>query len=145
MFLVVDVRKGKLYWSWIDSIKTELVGAAVNGLKEQTEIESVVWDGTRNHRDRRVAGLGMGLIRLPPYSPELNPVGRVFEEIRRWIERKLYKNIEEKVVAVAAFLTELETELKRVRSLTDWDWIEDAVQQLPSQYTASSQRFGIRL
>ena len=136
LFMVVDVRKGKLYWSWIDSMKTEMVGAAINGLKRGTEIEAVVWDGAGSHRDRRVAGLGVGLIGLPPYSPELNPAERVFEEVRRWIEGKVYKSIEEKVMAVEAFLTELETEPDRVRSLTDWDWIEDAVQQLPSQYTA---------
>jgi len=136
LFMVVDVRKGKLYWSWIDSMKTEMVGAAINGLKHRTEIEAVVWDGAGSHRDRRVAGLGVGLISLPPYSPELNPAERVFEEIRRWIEGKVYESIEEKVMAVEAFLTELETEPERVRSLTDWDWIEDAVQQLPSQYTA---------
>jgi len=136
LFLVVDVRNGKLYWSWIDSMKTEMVGAAINGLKQQTELETVVWDGAGSHRDRRVAGLGVGLIGLPPYSPELNPAERVFEEVRRWIEGKVYKSIEEKVMAVEAFLTELETEPGRVRSLTDWDWIEDAVQQLPSQYTA---------
>ena len=136
LFMVVDVRKGKLYWSWIDSMKTEMVGAAINGLKHRTEIEAVVWDGAGSHRDRRVAGLGVGLIGLPPYSPELYPAERVFEEVRRWIEGKVYKSIEEKVMAVEAFLTELETEPDRVRSLTDWDWIEDAVQQLPSQYTA---------
>ena len=136
LFLVVDVRNGKLYWSWIDSMKTEMVGAAINGLKQQTELETVVWDGAGSHRDRRVAGLGVGLIGLPAYSPELNPAERVFEEVRRWIEGKVYKSIEEKVMAVEAFLTELETEPGRVRSLTDWDWIEDAVQQLPSQYTA---------
>ena len=43
LFLVVEVRKGKLYWSWIDSMKAEMVGAAVNGLKQQTEVSAVVW------------------------------------------------------------------------------------------------------
>ena len=43
LFVVVDVGKGKLHWSWIDSMKTEMVGAAVNGLKQQTEVAAVVW------------------------------------------------------------------------------------------------------
>jgi transposase len=29
------------------------------------------------------SGWRIGLIRLPPYSPELNPAERVFEEVRR--------------------------------------------------------------
>ena len=136
LFLVVDVRKGKLYWSWIDSMKTEMVGAAVKGLKQQTEVTAIVWDGAPSHRDQRVSGLGMSLIRLPAYSPELNPAERVFQEVRRWIEGKVYQSIEEKVMAVDAFLTGLEVESGRVRSLTGWRWIEDAVQNLPIQYTA---------
>ena len=78
----------------------------------------------------------MSLIGLPAYSPELNPAERVFQEVRRWIEGKVYQSIEEKVMAVDAFLTGLEVESGRVRSLTGWRWIEDAVQNLPIQYTA---------
>lgn len=67
LFLAVDVEKGKVHWSWIDSMKAEMVGAAV------------VWDGAPSHRDQRVHGLGLPLIGLPPYSPELNPAERIFE------------------------------------------------------------------
>ncbi len=38
LFPVVDGRKGRLRWTWIDSMKAEMVGAAVNGLKQQTEV-----------------------------------------------------------------------------------------------------------
>jgi len=127
LFLVVDGRKGKLYWSWIDSMKAEMVGAAVNGLKQNTEVGAVVWDGAPGHRDQRVHALGLPLIRLPPYSPELNPAERVFEEVRRWIEGKVYRSIEDKVEAVEGFLIELESTPDRVRTLCGWDWINAAV------------------
>jgi transposase len=32
----------------------------------------------------------------PPYSPELNPAERVFEEVRRWTEGKVYGSLEAK-------------------------------------------------
>ena len=38
LFLVVDGRTATLHWTWIDSMKAEMVGAAVNGLQQQTEI-----------------------------------------------------------------------------------------------------------
>ena len=136
LFLVVDGRKGKLHWSWIDSMKSEMVGAAVNGLKQQTEVAAVVWDGAPSHRDHRVHGLGLPLIALPPYSPELNPAERVFEEVRRWIEGKVYPSLEAKVAAVVAYLTHLESNPNRVRALTGWDWIEDAIQHLPTLLAA---------
>jgi len=136
LFLVVDSRKGTLHWSWIDSMKAGMVGAAVNGLKQQTEVAAVVWDGAPSHRDELVRGLGLPLIGLPPYSPELNPAERVFEEVRRWIEGKVYQSIDDKVEAAQAFLSELESDPDRVRTLCGWDWIDEAIQGLPVRLAA---------
>ncbi len=136
LFLVVDGRKGTLHWSWIDSMKAEMVGAALNGLKHQTEVGAVVWDGAASHRDHRVRALGLPLIGLPPYSPELNPAERVFEEVRRWIEGIVYRRIEDKVEAVEAFLTEFESDPNRVRGLAGWEWIDEAVEHLPTLLAA---------
>ena len=136
LFLVVDGRKGKLHWSWIDSMKAEMVGAAVNGLKQQTEVAALVWDGAPSHRDGLVRGLGLPLIGLPPYSPELNPAERVFEEVRRWIEGIVYRSIDDKVKAVEAFLTEFESDPNRVRGLAGWEWIDEAVEHLPTLLAA---------
>ena len=96
----------------------------------------VVRDGAPGHRAEWVSDLGMPLIGLPPYSPELNPAERVFQEVRRAIEGKVYATLEDKVTAVAEYLTKLEAEPERVRSLTWWDWIKTAVQRLPVNYAA---------
>ena len=106
----------------------------MNGLKQQTEVAAVVWDGARSHRHELVCRVGLPLIGLPPYSPELNPAERVFEEVRRWIEGKVYPSLEDKVAAVEAYLTELESNPDRVRGLAGWDWIEDAIQRLPTRF-----------
>ena len=89
-----------------------------------------------SHRHELVRGVGLPLIGLPPYSPELNPAERVFEEVRRWIEGKVCPSLEDKVAAVEAYLTELESNPDRVRGLAGWDWIEDATQRLPARYAA---------
>jgi transposase len=46
----------------------------------------------------------MPLIRLPPCSPEPNPAERVFQEVPRAIEGKVYATLEDKMKAVAEFL-----------------------------------------
>ena len=89
-----------------------------------------------SHRHELVRGVGLPLIGLPPYSPELNPAERVFEEVRRWIEGKVYPSLEDKVAAVEGYLTELESNPDRVRGLAGWDWIEEALQRLPARYAA---------
>lgn len=85
------------------------------------EVATVVWDGARSHRHEMVRGVGLPLIGLPSHSPELNPAERVFEEVRRWIEGKVYPSLEHKVAAVAAYPTELESDPKRLQALAGWD------------------------
>jgi hypothetical protein len=131
LFLVVDGWRGTLHWTWIESMKAEMVGAAVNGLKQLTEVAAVVWDGAKGHRSDLVQGVGLPLISLPAYSPELNPAERVFEEVRRWVEGKVYGSLEEKVNAVTAYLSELESDPEQVRALVGWDWIRNTIQSLP--------------
>lgn len=137
LFLVVDVRRGKLMWSWIDSMRSESIAAAVNGLKHHSDIAALVWDGARGHRAELVEGMGLPTIVQPPYSPELNPAERVFQEVRRWVEGRVYGCVEEKMEAVDSYLRELESDPVRVRSLTNWDWIRYSMQSLPTHYAPS--------
>ena len=115
LFLVVDVRRGRLLWSWIDSMRSAAIAVAVDGLKHHSDIEALVWDGARGHRGEMVRSVGLATIIQPPYSPELNPAERVFQEVRRWVEGKTYGGIEEKMEAVDAYLGELESDPGRVR------------------------------
>ena len=139
LFLVVDGRRGKLLWTWTDSMKSERIAAAVNGLKHQTDVGALVRDGARGHRSELVESVEVPTIVQPPYSPELNPAERVFKEVRRCVEGRLYRRIEEKVAAVNAFLGEMESDPGRVRSLAGWGWIEDNVQLLPAHFVAPSK------
>lgn len=61
--------------------------------------------------------MGLPTMAQPPYSPELNPTERVFEEVRRRVEGRIYRSIEHKMEAVNAYLRKLESEPARVRSL----------------------------
>lgn len=139
LFLAVDVRRGRLLWSWIDSMRSESIAEAITRLKDSSGVEALVWDGARGHRGEAVRNAGLATILQPAYSPELNPVERVFEEVRRWVEGRLYSCIEEKMEAVEAYLNELDSDPGRVRSLVAWDWIEDAVRSLPPPFMTQSK------
>ena len=119
-------------------MKSDRIVAAVNGLKHGTEVEALVWDGAQGHRSRQVEAVGLPTVAQPAYCPELNPAERVFEEVRRWVEGRVYGSVEEKVEAVNAYLRRLESDPGRVRSLAGWDWIDEAVQSPPSCHAASS-------
>ena len=104
----------------------------VRGMQDTTDLEAVVWDGAPSHRDERLPRIGLPLIALPAYAPELNPAERVFEEIRGEIEGDVYATVEDKVAAVEAILRDLDADPARVQRLTGWTWIHAAFAELPA-------------
>ncbi len=80
--------------------------------------------------------MGLPLVEQSPASPELNPTERVFEELRRAVEGKVYATLEKKVEAVEAELARLDVDPERVRRLTGWAWITTSVGQLPAVHAA---------
>ena len=94
-------------------------------------IDAVVWDRAPAHQTAAVHQQGGTLIAQPPFSPELNPAERVFEEVRRHVAGLVYVTLPEKDAAVSAFLADLEADPARIRRLAGWDWIDEALAALP--------------
>jgi hypothetical protein len=134
--LAVNGRTARLRWCWLASMKKEMVAEAV--ARWQAEgIGALVWDGAASHRARIVRGLGLPLISQPPAAPELNPAERVFEEVRRVVEGRTYATIEAKMAVADRFLSALAADPDRLRRLTGWAWLEDALAP-PPPFPASS-------
>ena len=68
------------------------------------------WCGTKHHpTGPREPGRARNPIRvfLPSYSPELNPAERIFEEVRRRVEGKVYESLHDKPEEAESYLKEL--------------------------------------
>lgn len=131
LFLVVDGGTGVVYWCWLETMTAgELLGV-VRALQQHTDLAAVVWDGAPSHREERVRALGLPLIDLPPYSPELNPAERLIEAIRAEIEGEVYDSLDEKVAATQRVLQALDADPARVQRLCGWEWIQAARAALP--------------
>lgn len=136
LFLVVEPVAGTLDWCWIESLHADQILAAVGALQQTRELKALVWDGAGGHRAEDVRALPLTQIRLPAYSPELNPAERLFQEIRRVVEGKVYATIEDKMAAVEAELAQCDAEPDRVRSVAGWRWITEAIERLPADKAA---------
>lgn len=136
LFLAVDVRTGRIWYCWLDNMRGEQFCGVVRGIEQHGALDAVVWDGAPGHRDERVGRIGVPLIALPAYSPELNPAERLFEAIRARIEGELYATLDDKCARVDAILAEWDADPDQVRSLAGWQWILDAYDQLPEPSTA---------
>ena len=131
LFAAVDGQAGTVSWTWVDSMKAVDLVPLMEALQANSPLDALVWDGASSHRDDAVRAVGVPLIQLPAYSPELNPAERLFEEIRRHVEGRVYATLADKVAAVETFLEHLDADPARVRSLCGWDWINAAIATLP--------------
>jgi transposase len=134
--LVVDPLQGRLWWFWSQTMQATVARSLVEAIRTETDLAALVWDRAPSHRDAIVREVGLPLIEQPPYAPELNPAERVFEELRAGIEGVVYPRIEDKVAVVEAILQELDADPERVKQLTGWHWIVDALDELPQHHAA---------
>jgi hypothetical protein len=88
----------------------------------------VVWDNAGSHRARAVQEVGVELVYLPAYSPELHPVARVLCAVGRCVAGVVDGVLAAKLAAVAGALGGLRDGMVR---LVGWDWIREALEGLP--------------
>ena len=133
--LAVNGLEGTLYWEWTPNMKAEEIAKVVEQWQAK-DIEIIVWDRAPGHRGKDVKRVGVKLIEQPPYSPELNPAERVFEELRRKVEGKVYGDIDKKKAAIERELQQLAAAPEKVKSLAGWTWIQQTVDSLSNPIMA---------
>jgi hypothetical protein len=132
LLLAVNPRAGTLRWRWLDRLRA----APIRAVLADWALDAVLWDGAGAHRAGLLADLPTVRVRLPPYSPELNPAERIFQEIRRRAEGRVYDSVADKQAVVDAYLAALAADPTRVRQLCGWAWITDALDSLPTAASA---------
>jgi hypothetical protein len=137
LVLAVDGITGRLWWQWTRSMRKAAI-APVVAAWHTAGLEAVVWDGAPAHRSWMVREVGMTLITQPAAAPELNPVERLFQDLRRAVEGLVYATLEEKMAVVERELAALAADPVRLQRLTGWTWIADTRAQLPAENPVSS-------
>lgn len=135
--LAVDARAGRLWWPWLPNMRKESVAPAVAAW-QGAGLAALVWDGAPSHRATLVRAVGVTLITQPAAAPELNPVERVFQELRRAVAGVVSASLQEKVAVVDGELTALAADPARLKRLIGWDWIAESLAHLPAEYPAPS-------
>jgi len=60
---------------------------------------------------------------LPPYSPELNPVERLFKELRRELKNRVFESLEAVEEAVIKAIEPYLKDNSRIKKLTFYGWL----------------------
>lgn len=129
--VAVDPLEGALKWKWTSNMKAESIAPVLESWEDSLEgsFEAIVWDGAKGHQGEEYDEVEVSRIQQPPYSPELQPVERIFRYLRARIEGIVYGELQAKKEAVERELRELGANPEKIRSLTCWDWIEEALTQ----------------
>ena len=123
----VSPMDGSFDYRICDKMNTEEMGTFLEqiSVKYPEDYVLMVVDGASSHKAKALnIPPNIGLITLPPYSPQLNPQENVWDEVRE-------KNFPNRVYsAMAAVREQLETGLAKladsaasITSLTAWPWI----------------------
>jgi transposase len=90
---------------------------------EQTFVR-LITDGAAAHRSTRLkVGEGLTIEHLPPYSPELNPVERLFKELRQPLKNCVFESFEAVEEAVIKAIEPFINDSSRVKKLTFYGWL----------------------
>ena len=89
----------------------------------------MVVDGAGWHRSEEIAlADNLRTVFLPPYSPELNPQGHVWDELReKFFHNRAFDSLNALETHLEGALRSLELDPKRMCSITGWEWIINSV------------------
>ena len=128
LFSAVAPLSGKsFHLSGIDGFDTEATRTFLLELKKQHKNKTVVvvWDNAPCHRPKIHRDIpGLIVLFLPPYSPELNPTERFFEELRKSTANRIFNTIEEQERAIEGKLNELTDDTNAMKQLLGYEWIK---------------------
>lgn len=110
----------------IEGFDSDAAYVFLTELKKQHRNETVVlvWDNAPCHRPKIHREIeGLIILFLPPYSPELNPTERFFEELRKATANQIFETIEVQEMAIEQKLKELTNDTDAMKQLLGYDWI----------------------
>lgn len=91
---------------------------------EKKKSVRLITDGAAAHRSPRLKiEKQLSIEHLPPYSPELNPVERLFKELRAVLKNRIFESLEAVEEAVIEAIKPFLRDGSRVTKLTFYGWL----------------------
>jgi len=123
-----------------DGVMDSLILPHVNGACMQIFLDEIatrhptdrivmVFDGAGWHRNQSIRlAPNLRLLTLPPYSPELNPVEHLWDDLReKSFHNRVFDSIESLEAHLEQALADFEKSPNRTRGITGWPWIINAL------------------
>lgn len=131
----IDALAGELNVWLLPEMNGDIMSKVVARMPEKWGNNfALVWDNAGAHKSAaKYLPDGMSVISLPAYSPELNPVERFFEELRRKIANKIFSSLQELEDALVEAINEYCEDKEKVRQLCGYPWILEQLQTVDNE------------
>ena len=131
-YAAVSVLDGRLDTLILPRVNGACMQLFLNEVAARHSNERIVMvlDGAGWHQSQSLTmPANLRLLPLPPYSPELNPVEHLWDELReKAFHNRVFDSIEALEDHLEVSLRALENDPARVHSIVAWPWIIDSVQ-----------------
>jgi transposase len=119
-----EARVEFLYGSTVDLEHSQLFLQQV-GAREAGATHVVIWDGAGFHPQDGAAGLpdNVRLLPLPSYSPELNPIEGLWDQLKDHLCNKVFASLRAMEEAITDFLRPFWENPERIRDLIGQGWL----------------------
>lgn len=130
-YAAVSPLDGKLDSLILPAVGTDMMNLFLTevALRHPDEFIVIIMDGAGWHTAKDLTiPENMHILYLPPYSPELNPIEHLWDDLREkdfW--NRVFGTIEALEIHLMHSLARMENDHERVRSITGWDWIVNAI------------------
>jgi transposase len=126
-FAAISPHDGTLDSLVLPAVHAEAMSTFLTEVSQRhpQELLVMVLDGAGWHKAKRLRlPANLRLVFLPPWSPQLNPVEHLWEEVReKWFGNRVFDSMNALEEQLITALKTLEEDAPRVASLTGFEWI----------------------
>lgn len=128
--VALNPRTGEFFALILPDMRVESFQAFLDEFSKfigQKTVARLITDGAAAHRSTRLEiSQELTIEHLPPYSPELNPVERLFKELRQELKNRVFESLREVEEAVIKAIKPFMKDGSRVKKLTFYSWLHTA-------------------
>lgn len=131
LYAAIEPRSGRSFFLLLPCLDSRGFALFVRSLRRQYRRPrlGVVLDNSPSHVSQQVSWpRHIVPLRLPPYSPELNPVERFFKELRGALANQVFANLDALERAVSRAVRHWRAQPQTLSQLTCNPWWRDGLQ-----------------
>lgn len=123
LYAAIEPNTGQLYAYLLPNMSKASFQAFLKEFAQDVNGKRLlITDGAASHRSNLAIPPGIDLQLLPPYCPELNPVERFFQELRKALANRIYDDLQQVEQIIEEQLQQYWQKPYRIKQLTDWHW-----------------------